>query len=126
VELEENGVRSAVAVVHRFVENQGDAWTVTSAYLDRFVEEQRLLTAEAAGHSDEQAAYVRRIEQVGARVAELQLALASRDDIVEFAPEAISTDDARRWMDDVLRRANHALDELVRRRSDLMDNAREL
>jgi maltose alpha-D-glucosyltransferase/alpha-amylase len=52
IELEENGVRSAVAVVHRFVENQGDAWTVTSAYLDRFVEEQRLLTAEAAGHSD--------------------------------------------------------------------------
>ena len=41
-------------------ENQGDAWTVTSAYLDRFVEEQRLLTAEAAEHSDEQAAYVRR------------------------------------------------------------------
>jgi predicted trehalose synthase len=52
------------------VENQGDAWTVTSACLDRFVEEQRLLTAEAAGHSDEQAAYLRRMEQVGRRVAE--------------------------------------------------------
>jgi maltose alpha-D-glucosyltransferase/alpha-amylase len=126
IELEENGVRSAVAVVHRFVENQGDAWTVTSAYLDRFVEEQRLLTAEAAGHSDELAAYVRRIEQVGQRVAELQLGLASRDDIVDFAPEAISTSDAQRWMDDVLRRANHALDELMRRRSDLTDNDREL
>jgi maltose alpha-D-glucosyltransferase / alpha-amylase len=126
IELEENGVRSAVAVVHRFVENQGDAWTVTSAYLDRFVEEQRLLTAEAAGHSDELAAYVRRIEQVGQRVAELQLGLASRDDIVDFAPEAISTSDAQHWMDDVLRRANHALNELMRRRSDLTDNDREL
>jgi maltose alpha-D-glucosyltransferase/alpha-amylase len=126
IELEENGVRSAVAVVHRFVGNQGDAWTVTSAYLDRFVEEQRLLTAEAAGHSDELATYVRRIEQVGQRVAELQLGLASRDDIVDFAPEAISTSDAQRWMDDVLRRANHALDDLIRRRSDLTDNDREL
>ena len=29
----------------RFVQNQGDAWTVTSAYLDRFVEEQRLLAS---------------------------------------------------------------------------------
>jgi maltose alpha-D-glucosyltransferase/alpha-amylase len=126
IELEENGVRSAVAVVHRFVENQGDAWTVTIAYLDRFVEEQRLLTAEAAGHSDELAAYVRRIEQVGQRVAELQLGLASRDDIVDFAPEVISTSDAQRWMDGVLRRANHALDDLMRRRSDLTDNDRAL
>ena len=32
---------SAVAVVHGFVQNQGDAWTVTGAYLDRFIEEQR-------------------------------------------------------------------------------------
>ena len=97
VELEENGVRSAVAVVHVFVQNQGDAWTVTSAYLDRFVEEQRLLTAEAAGESDEQSAYVRRMHQVGARVAELQLALASRADIADFAPEPITADDIQSW-----------------------------
>src|SRR5262249_28907493 len=86
IELEEKGVRSAVAVVHRFIENQGDAWTVTGHYLDRFVEEQRLLTAEAAEHSDEVAAYAGRMEQVGRRVAELQLALPSPDDVVEFAP----------------------------------------
>src|SRR5262245_34673934 len=59
VELEENGARSAVAVVHGFVQNQGDAWTVTNAYLERFVEEQHLLTAEAAGPRDDQAAYLR-------------------------------------------------------------------
>jgi maltose alpha-D-glucosyltransferase / alpha-amylase len=123
---EESGERSSVAVVHRFVENQGEAWTVTAAYLDRFVEEQRLLTAEAAGHSDELAAYVRRIEQVGQRVAELQLALASRDDMVDFAPEAISPSDVRRWTDDVLRRAEQALDDLQRRRSDLPSGDREL
>ena len=70
---------------------------MTNAYLDRFVEEQRLLTAEAAGHSDEQTAYLRRIDHVGRRVAELQLALASRDDIVAFAPEPIAADDVRRW-----------------------------
>jgi maltose alpha-D-glucosyltransferase/alpha-amylase len=126
IELEENGVRSAVAVVHRYIQNQGDAWTVTSAYLDRFVEEQRLLTAEAAGHSDEQAAYVRRIEQVGHRVAELQLALASRTDIADFAPEPISARDVRGWMDDLLRRASRALDDLARRRSDLTEGDRAL
>ena len=105
VEIEEDGARSAVAVVHGFVQNQGDAWTVTNAYLDRFVEEQRLLTAEAAGHSDEQAAYLRRMEQVGRRVAELQLALASRDDIVDFAPEPIAAEDVRSWTEELLRRA---------------------
>jgi maltose alpha-D-glucosyltransferase / alpha-amylase len=126
VELEENGVRSAVAVVHGFLQNQGDAWTVTSHYLDRFVEEQRLLTAEAAGHSDEEAAYLRRMDQVGNRVAELQLALASRDDIVDFAPEPISANDVRSWTETLLQRAGRAFDDLARRRSELLENDRHL
>jgi maltose alpha-D-glucosyltransferase / alpha-amylase len=126
VELEQNGTHSALAVVHGFVGNQGDAWTVTSAYLERFVEEQRLLTAEAAGHSDEQSAYLRRVEQMGRRVAELQQALASRDDISEFAPEPIMPDDVRRWTEDVLQRAGRTLDELARRRSNLSDDDRQL
>jgi maltose alpha-D-glucosyltransferase/alpha-amylase len=125
-ELEENGERAAVAVVHRFVENQGDAWTVTNAYLDRFVEEQRLLTAEAAGHSDEQAVYLHRVEHVGQRVAELQLALAGREDMVDFAPEPISAADIRRWTESLLERAVHTLAHLARRRSDLPDTARQL
>jgi maltose alpha-D-glucosyltransferase/alpha-amylase len=126
VELEENGARSAVAVVHGFVQNQGDAWTVTSAYLDRFVEEQRLLTAEAAGHSDEQAAYLRRMDQIGRRVAELQLALASRDDIAAFAPEPIAADDVGNWTEGILQRAGRALDGLAPRRSELAENDRQL
>jgi len=126
VELQENGTRGAVAVVHGFIQNQGDAWAVTSAYLDRFVEEQRLLTAEAAAHSDEEAAYVRRMEQVGRCVAELQLALASRDDVIDFAPEPITAEDVRGWTNKVLARANRTLDELARRRSDLRDNDRQL
>ena len=126
VELEENGARSAVAVVHGFLQNQGDAWTVTSHYLDRFVEEQRLLTAEAAGHSDEEAAYLRRIDQVGRRVAELQLALASRDDIVDFAPEPISANDVRSWAETLLQRAGRAFDDLAHRRSELSEGDRQL
>jgi maltose alpha-D-glucosyltransferase/alpha-amylase len=113
-------------VVHGFVQNQGDAWTVTNAYLDRFVEEQRLLTADAAAQSDEQAAYLRRMDQVGRRVAELQLALASRDDIVDFAPEAIAADDVRSWTEGLLRRAGRAFDDLAQRRSELSEHDRQL
>jgi maltose alpha-D-glucosyltransferase/alpha-amylase len=66
------------------------------------------------------------MEQVGRRVAELQLALAGRDDIVDFAPEQIAADDIRSWTDGVLQRAGRALDDLARRRSDLTENDRQL
>src|SRR5712672_4681952 len=60
VEFVEGERRSAVAVVHALIQNQGDAWTVTSAYLDRFLDEQRVLASgDAAVESEEQTAYLR-------------------------------------------------------------------
>src|SRR6476469_8644267 len=96
VELVEGDSRSAVAVVHAFVENQGDAWTVTSAYLDRFVEEQRLLAAsEHPGESEEQVPYLRYMSQIGRRVAEMHLALAGSDEFDDFVPEPTRPADVR-------------------------------
>jgi maltose alpha-D-glucosyltransferase / alpha-amylase len=126
VELVDQAGRSAVAVVHRFVENQGDAWSVTNAYLDRFVEDARLLSAEPSEESDEQAPYLRWMRQTGRRVAEMQLALSSRDDIADFAPEPITPNDVGAWSDDVTRRAARVLDELARRRPDLKERDREM
>jgi maltose alpha-D-glucosyltransferase/alpha-amylase len=126
VELIEDGERSAIAAVHRFVENQGDAWTLTGAYLDRFVEEQRLLTAEAVGENDELASYGVRMQQIGRRVAELHLALASRPDLVEFAPTAITAADISDWKREFLRRADHTLDQLTDRQSDAGPDERQL
>ena len=48
VELVEGNEKSAVGVVHAFVANQGDLWTVSAGSLDRLVEEQRLLAASHA------------------------------------------------------------------------------
>jgi maltose alpha-D-glucosyltransferase/alpha-amylase len=124
VELIDGEGSNAVAVVHRFVENQGDAWSVTNAYLNRFVEEERLLTPEASVESDEQAAYLRWMRQTGRRVAELQLALASRDDIADFAPEPITPKDVRLWSDGLLRRAGRVLDDLARRRGEIGEQDR--
>jgi maltose alpha-D-glucosyltransferase/alpha-amylase len=117
VEMVAGGTRSAVAVIHRFIENQGDAWSVTNAYLDRYVEEQRLLTGEAATESDEQATYLLRMRQVGRRVAEMQLALASRDDVPDFKPDPITPADVGKWTEEVLRRAQRAFAKLARRRA---------
>ena len=118
VELDKAGDRSAVAVVHEFVENQGDAWTVTNAYLDRFVEDLRLLS-DAANESNEQTAYQRLMQQTGRRVAEMQLALSSRDDIADFAPEPVGAEDIARWIDVILQRAERVFGELGRRRGEL-------
>ncbi len=120
VTLSEPDASSTIAVVHRFVENQGDLWSVTSAYLDRFVEEYRLLTTPD-GESNEKTAYARLMEQVGLRIADMQAALASRPDIPAFAPEPLTPADVRMLVQQVRERAERALEELRRHRAELKE-----
>ena len=105
VELIEGENRSALAVVHAFVENQGDAWGVTSASLDRFVEEQRLLPGDAITETSETASMLQRMRQIGKRTAEMHLAFAGSPDIPAFAPEPITPEDTARWTDALVARA---------------------
>ncbi|MGB9114218.1 maltose alpha-D-glucosyltransferase [Bradyrhizobium sp.] len=114
VELVEGKTRSAIAVVHTLVENQGDAWAVTASYLDRFVEKQRLLTAsQHAGERDEQVPYLRYVSQIGRRAAEMHLALATASQLTDFAPEPIQPADVQRWIEDVAVRAERIFDALT-------------
>jgi maltose alpha-D-glucosyltransferase/alpha-amylase len=127
VELVEGDKKSAVAIVHAFVANQGDAWTVTSAYLDRFVDEQRLLaTSEHTGESEEQAPYLRYMSQIGRRVAEMHLALASNDEFADFAPEPTRPPDVQHWIEDVVARAERVFDALQQRRDTIKEADRLL
>ena len=126
VELVQSAERSAVAVVHAFIENQGDAWSVTGAYLDRFVEEQRLLTTESPSESDEQAAYQRYMVQTGRRLAEMQLALATHPELDDFRPLPIEPADVRSWAEGVLARAERVFEELLRRRAHLREPDRRM
>jgi maltose alpha-D-glucosyltransferase / alpha-amylase len=127
VELVEGGNKSAVAIVHAFVQNQGDAWTVTAAYLDRFVDEQRLLAAsERPGERDEQVPYLRYMSQIGKRVAEMHLALASSDEYADFTPEPCGPADVQRWIEDVLNRAERVFDALKKRRETIKEADRLL
>jgi maltose alpha-D-glucosyltransferase / alpha-amylase len=119
--------RSAVAVVHAFVENQGDAWTVTSAYLDRFVEEQRLLAAsEHPSKSEEQTPYLRYMSQTGRRVAEMHLALAGASEIADFVPEPVRPADVELWIENVTARAERVFEALKKQRDTLKDADRVL
>jgi maltose alpha-D-glucosyltransferase/alpha-amylase len=120
-ELVEGDQRTAIAVVHRFVENQGDAWKVTGAYLDRFIDEQRVLSGETAEESLELAAYLQRVRLLGQRTAELQRTLASRPDLPDFAPEPIVEQDITSWTERLLERSNHTFDLLGRRQGELSE-----
>lgn len=127
VELVEGNQKSAIAIVHAFVQNQGEAWTVTTGYLDRFVDEQRLLAASAHSRgSKEQVPYLRYMSQIGRRVAEMHLALASNSELADFAPEPTGPSDVRRWIDDMMGRAERIFDTLKERRDSIKEADRPL
>ena len=128
VELTEGEKKSAIAIIHAFVENQGDGWVVTSAYLDRYVDEQRLLaTSGHASEGDDQIIpYLRLTSQTGRRVAEMHIALASSRDVADFVPEPIRPEDAQRWIDDILARAERIFDTLAHRRDSFKEADRPL
>jgi maltose alpha-D-glucosyltransferase/alpha-amylase len=126
IELIEGEQRSALAVAHRFVENQGDAWTVTGAYLGRFIDDQRVLSAAAGPEeSPELASYLQPLRQIARRTGELQSALASRPDIAEFAPEPIGHEDILAWTERLVERSSYTFD-LLREKRDGLDEAHQV
>jgi maltose alpha-D-glucosyltransferase/alpha-amylase len=126
IELHEGEECSALAVVHRFVENQGDAWTVTNSYLDRFIDEQRVMAPETAAESPELASYLQHVRQIGRRTAELHMALAGRSDIAAFAPEPVASDDLTGWTSRLRGRAGRTLDMLIAQHPGLSESGRRL
>jgi maltose alpha-D-glucosyltransferase / alpha-amylase len=127
VEFVENDKRYAIAAVHALVENQGDGWTVSSAYLDRFIDDHRVLASnQPGGESEEQAPYLRYMSQAGWRAAELHLALSSRADLADFAPEPTTPEDVRGWIADVEAQAERVFDALRLHRETIRDFDRAL
>jgi maltose alpha-D-glucosyltransferase/alpha-amylase len=117
VELVEDERRTAIATVHAFVANQGDGWTVSAAYLDRFIDAHRLLAGSGhPGESDEQVLYLRYMSQAGRRIAELHLALASSAEDAAFVPEPAGPEDLQRWVSALSARAARVFDILSERR----------
>ncbi len=127
IELVEGERRSAIAIVHGFVSNQGDAWTFTSGYLDRFIEAQRLLPdGDVTGETGDGVPYSLYMQQMGKRVAEMHMALASRDDLEAFRPEPVRPDTIRSWIDDIAARAENVLASLPRIHPPIRDTDRQL
>ena len=122
LELVEGDRRSALAVVHAFVGNQGDAWGVTAAALDRLIEEQRLIAAESLPETLEFASTLQRMRQIGRRTAEMHLAFARGDTTPGFEPEPVTPRDVAHWTESGLARAD-AVFELLRNAGNLPEQA---
>ena len=126
VELVEGESRTALCAVHAFIENQGDAWGITGASLDRLIDEQRLVPDEPATDTSEMTSMLQRMRQIGRRTAELHRALASYPDVDGFAPEPISQEDSARWSDAIMSRAIHVAEMLQENADRLGEPARGL
>ena len=126
VELIEGDSRSALAVVHAFVENQGDAWSVTANGLNRLVEEQRLTAAETLADSLEITTMLQRMRQIGRRTAEMHLAFACSTATPAFAPEPIAATDVAHWTETGIARAQTVFALLEHSRRELPEPAADL
>ena len=126
VEFERGGETAALAIVHRFVENQGDGWALTSSYLDRFLDDYRLLAADAAADPAQHAAFLLRMRQIGRRVAELHNALASGAPGSAFAPEPITAADLQAWTEELVQDAVRTFDALQRSQAQIPESIRPL
>jgi maltose alpha-D-glucosyltransferase/alpha-amylase len=126
VELTEGEQSSALAVVHEFIDNQGDAWAFISQSLDRLIAEQQLLPDETISETPESAAMLGRLRQIGERTADFHRTIASRPDIPDFAPEPIGKEDMTRWTDALQVRAENVFALLDRSEATLSDAAKPL
>jgi maltose alpha-D-glucosyltransferase/alpha-amylase len=125
IELVDGDERSAVAVLHQFVDNQGDAWAHATTYLGRFLAEATVLP-EIPAAPDAHEAYLNRVRQIGRRTGELHLALASRNDIPAFAPEPVTPEDVATWTDRLVRDAEAMFEEIALRYDQLGPRAKPL
>jgi maltose alpha-D-glucosyltransferase / alpha-amylase len=108
-----------LALLQAYVPNQGDGWSYTLEYLQRWLETQR--GAPQASH----AAYLVLIQTLATRTAELHRALATPSRNPAFTPEPLTSADVDAWKLRVKEEAEHTLsllkyNELVERKGELL------
>ncbi len=116
----------AIAILQAFVSTQGDGWTATLAYLERFFDRRRTLerpqqleTPAVAGIEnptdvDEHAIFLERARTLGVRTAELHRAFATPLGDPAFEPEPTTRTDLDAWTEQARATAEAALAALAR------------
>ncbi|MEW6635538.1 MAG: maltose alpha-D-glucosyltransferase [Actinomycetota bacterium] len=127
-----DGQFTTLGLLQGFVPNQGDGWTFTLDYLDRYLEN-RLATTWSLEESEEtereeleveDAFFESLIRTLGLRTGELHAALAAPTDDPAFAPEEASPEEVAGWAEGVLAELRRTLDMLRRRKGRLPEEVR--
>ncbi len=143
------GESTSLCILQQFVESQGDGWSTTLAYLDRFFDRLRTLQAneetspvsqiaQNAGSNDRlrddgfdyHEIFLTRMTRLGVRTAEMHRAFATPMGDPAFEPEPVTQDDIAAWTARARASAEKALTtlelELERIPADLQPFARTL
>jgi maltose alpha-D-glucosyltransferase/alpha-amylase len=131
VHVDPDGTPHTVAILQRYVDNQGDAWTRSFDFLKRAIDELALPAvgdgepAERDGEPDALLGYAAFAGVVGTRLGELHVALAQPSDDAAFAPERATPEHVDGWCVDAIASFGHALDVLATRLDALDPSARD-
>jgi maltose alpha-D-glucosyltransferase/alpha-amylase len=108
-----DGTHTTLAVLQGLRSNQGDAWSWTLDYLNRYFEDS--LTQPELYESIESTHSVYRLMSytLGQRTGELHRTLAASTDNPAFDPEPITEMDLDQWLSSVEREAKQTLDKLA-------------
>jgi len=120
------GERMAVGMLQGFVVNQGDGWSYTVDYLDRFLEEQRRAPNGVSKSAEVHGAYLALIRTLGLRTAQLHRAFATPSGDPAFEPEEVVVEDLQVWADSVQHEARDTLALLEARRESLGGSSAEM
>ncbi|HEY3633510.1 MAG TPA: maltose alpha-D-glucosyltransferase, partial [Caldimonas sp.] len=100
-----SGRTMTLALVQRYVTNQGDAWDYTLDYLERFCEDLRTAGQPAGALADAHGGFLALMATLGQRIAELHVALAHPSGDPAFEPEPLTADDAAAFVERARREA---------------------
>nr|WP_175002185.1 maltose alpha-D-glucosyltransferase [Burkholderia lata] len=128
VHVDPDGTPHTVAILQRYVDNQGDAWTRSFDFLRRAVDELALPAADddEADEADEEPdallGYAAFAGIIGTRLGQLHVALAQPSGDPAFAPEHATPEHIDGWCADAIASLEHALD-VLHTRLDALDPA---
>jgi len=124
--IDPDGTPHTLALVHRRVHNQGDAWTWTQEFLKRSLESAALTGESGDDYADELAPYEAVAAMVGRRLAQMHGVLALSGDDPAFAPDIIDAAAARGWGRSIRRMLASAYRACRRNRAHLDEAALEI
>jgi len=113
-----------LAVLQGFVENQGDAWTYTLNYLERYLEERQTKMGLPGLPADVHGGYLNLIQILGKRTAELHCALATPTGDPAFEPEPVEQNELEQWVRAVHSEAEDSISLLEQRIDSLSEQVR--